>query len=428
MKNISEFRRSPLEEKISILLLYLSVFIPILTGMPFVPSAVKYAADVLWLGLVLCALLKKRIVVRKNIKTLILLAAGLFGYALIVYLIRYQSIFYFIWGFRNLFRFYIAFFAFADRMNEDTVERWFSLIDIIFWINLVLTGFQFVFMGVRQDYLGGVFGTTSHTNGYTLPLLCIVVVRHLCRAFEGDETLWKGMLYCVMSLLIAAMAELKFFFVVFLLVLIAAAIITKFSVKKLIWVILGCLAAIIGAQLLVSWFGFEDFLTLEGIIEQATRGSYANSTAGDINRLSAIPALNQRILDTPLERLFGLGLGNCDTSNVAIFNTPFSVTYSYLHYTWFTAPMIYLEMGYIGMTVYLLFFVACLWLSLKAFSRKNGNRQYCQMGIIMSGICCALAFYNSSLRYEAAYMLYFILALPFLRQPTESAEDKTEQS
>ena len=411
-----------LEQKIGVLLLYWSIIMPILTGISFIPSVFKYGADVLWIGLVLCSLKKRRITIRQNLKPMVLLVVVLFGYAILIHLMYLQSAFYFLWGFRNLFRFYIAFFAYANLMNERNTEKWFAFVDIIFWVNVLLSIFQFVFLNVRQDYLGGVFGIGGGTNGYTVALLCIVVVRHMCLAFELKESLWKCMWICVASLLVSTMAELKVFFVLLVFILIVTAVLTKFSFKKVALMIIAGSAAFIGAQILVYWFGFENFFSISGVIEQATRANYSNSMAGDVNRLSAIPTLNRLILDAPIQRLFGLGLGNCDTAGFAIFNTPFFNKYSHLHYTWFTAPKLYLEMGYIGLAMYIAFFLLCLWQTYKAFYQKRGNRIYCQMAIVMAMICCVLSFYNASLSYEAAYMLYFILALPFLQQPTVETE------
>ena len=410
---------STLERKIGMLLLYGSIVIPILTGIPFVPSVVKYGADVLWVGLALCAIIKGRLTIRRNMKSLAILVTFLFSYALVIHILHFQSAFYFLWGFRNLFRFYIAFFSYSNLMNEQDAEKWFSFVDIVFWINVVLSVFQFAFLGVRQDYLGGVFGIGGSTNGYTIALLCIVVIRHVCLAFELQESLWKCMWICVAAVMISAMAELKVFFVLLILILVVVAVLTKFSVKKVVLMIFAGFVAFIGAQILVYWFGFNNFFSIRGIIEQATRASYSNSTAGDVNRLSAIPTLNRLILDARIQRLFGLGLGNCDTSGLAIFNTPFFSKYSHLHYTWFTAPKIYLEMGYIGLTLYILFYVLCLRLTHKEFVHKKGNRLYCQMAMVIALICCILPFYNASLSYEAAYMVYFVLALPFIGQSSE---------
>ena len=411
-----------LEQKICILLLYWSIIMPILTGLSFVPAIIKYGADILWIGLVICTLRRRRLTISKNIKTMVILVASLFSYAILVHLMYFQSAFYFLWGFRNLFRFYIAFFAFVEFLNENNVEKWFSFVDRIFWINVLLSTFQFAFLNVRQDYLGGVFGIGGGTNGYTVVLLCIVVVRHICLAFELKESLWNCMWICIAALLVSAMAELKVFFVLLVLILLVAAVLTKFSFKKVALMIIASFAAFVGTQILVYWFGFENFFSISGVLEYATRASYSHSTAGDVNRLSAIPTLNRLILDTPIQRLCGLGLGNCDTSGFAIFNTPFFFKYSYLHYTWFTAPKMYLETGYVGLIMYIMFFVLCLWKTYIAFYSKKGKRIYCQMAIIMALICCVLSFYNASLSYEAAYMLYYILALPFMRRTIVETE------
>ena len=414
-------RHYTLEQKMGILLLYWSIIMPILTGLAYVPSAFKYGADILWIGLVLCSLRKGRLTIRKNMKAMVILVVFMFAYAVLTYCLNFQSVFYFVWGFRNLFRFYIAFFSYTNLMNERNAEKWFSFVDILFGVNVILSVIQFVFFGVRQDYLGGVFGTGGGTNGYTIALLCIVVVRHMCLAFELREGLWKCMWICTASLLVAAMAELKVFFVLLVMILVVTAVLTKFSFKKVALMILASAAAFVGAQILVYWFGFQNFFSINGVIELATRASYSHSTAGDINRLSAIPTLNRLVLKAPIQRWLGLGLGNCDTSSFAIFNTPFYAKYSHLHYTWFAAPKIYLEMGYVGLTLYIMFFVQCLRQAYNVFSKNIGNRLYCQMAMVIAIICCVLLFYNASLIYEAAYMLYFVLALPFLFHPDKKA-------
>ena len=124
-------------------------------------------------------------------------------------------------------------------------------------------------------------------------------------------------------------------------------------------------------------------------------------------------------MDSATDRIFGLGLGNCDTSAFSMFNSVFYSQHKSLHYTWFTAPMVYLETGYIGLALYLTFFVACFLGALKKYLKGDGNKIYCEMTMILSIIYCIVAFYNASLRYEAGYMLYFTLALPYMRKSSE---------
>lgn len=414
--------RHRLEEKLSLWLLYWSVIMPILTGIPTIPSALKYTADVIWFGLVLCCVLKRKIRIRRDILPLAFAAAFLLVYVTLTYLLRYQTLRYFIWGVRNLFRYYVAFFAYAVALKTDRVEKWFDFIEKVFWVNVAISIYQFAVMGVVQDFLGGVFGVKGGTNGYTTTLLTIVVTRSLLMSFAKKGNLWRCLLTCAAAMSVAAMAEIKFFFVLFIVILICCVIMTKFSLRKLIVTLAGSIAVIIGTRMLVKWFGFSEVFSIQGIIEEATKSSYASSSADDVNRLSAIYTLNQRILTEPFDRIIGLGLGNCDTSAFAVFNTPFFEAHGAMHYTWFVAPMIYLETGYIGIAIYISFFVACFVQAMRKNMRKDGNLLYCRMAMIMSITCCILMFYNASLRYEAAYMIYFILALPFLRQ---SSGDKT---
>jgi len=97
----------------------------------------------------------------------------------------------------------------------------------------------------------------------------------------------------------------------------------------------------------------------------------------------------------------------------AICNTPFYQRYSYLHYTWFSAAMLFLETGYVGLVLYGMFFVLVFQ---HAFRRRKvgGNVIYCQLAMMMVVVSGILLFYNSSLRTEAAYMIYFVFAAPFI--------------
>lgn len=413
-----------LKDRLSTLLIFYSLIMPILTGMPGIPSVVKYVADVLWLSLILCVVINGRLEIRRSIMPFAVITVLFFVYVTVIYILRFQSIFYFLWGIRNLFRYYIAFFAFTSGIDDETVEKIFSFLEVIFWINFLVSIFQFVYMGIRQDYLGGVYGISGGTNGYTIALLCIVVARSLLINFERKGNMIRCFLTCIAALLIAAMAELKFYFVLFAFLLGFTAILTKFSFRKLLTMIIGFAGCIIGAQILVSWFGFDDFFSIRGIIEQATRTSYVHSATHDVNRLAAISKLNELVLNSPVDRIFGLGLGNCDTSSISIFNSTFYSQYRSLHYTWFTGAMVYLETGYLGLGLYCTFFAICFGLSYVKHRSGKGNMFNCRMTMIMSLVCCMLIFYNASLRYEAAYLIYFILALPFIHRSSEEKDQK----
>jgi hypothetical protein len=146
------------------------------------------------------------------------------------------------------------------------------------------------------------------------------------------------------------------------------------------------------------------------------------TSSGDMNRLNAISVINDQFLKNGWARLFGLGMGNCETSTFAFLNTPFFEKYSDLHYTWLSYAMVYLECGWIGLAFYFGFFVL-VYYKVKKFERASTTTEkaYCRIARIMAVLCTVISIYNSSLRTEAAYMAYFVLAVPFcIRREVET--------
>lgn len=385
--------------------------IGILPG-PF--SYLKYAPDGILLLILILALGKKRVYLSRDLLPPFCLAVVYFCFCLTIGIFRYQSVAYFLWGFRNNFRFYIAFFVFIAYLDEKDTEIWFKVMDIAFWINAGLSTIQFFFMGIKGDYLGGIFGILGASNGFTLCFMSIVLGKSLLEAFAQKKRITDALIKSIVAILVATMAEMKFFFFVVVFLLVGATILTGFSFRKMIVILMGMIALSFGAVVLVDMFGFEGFFSLEKLWESAIQENYSSS--GDINRLSAIQSLILRIGLNPIDQIFGLGLGNCDTSAFAVCNTPFFQQYGHLHYTWFVSAMLFLETGYLGLGLYICFFVICFVKAYRNYRARSGNVPYNQLAILVSGLCIILVFYDSSLRVESGYMMYFVLALPFIRQ------------
>ena len=406
-----------------IIVAFWSFLLKPVSDLPGVLGYLKYLPDGILLALLLLSLRNRTLVFRKEILPTLLLVVIFFVFCLTVYLFQYQSIAYFLWGFRNNFRFYIAFFVFISCLDDTDVSTWFRTVDILFWINAVLSLVQFFLLGFGGDFLGGIFGVSGASNGFTLVFISIVVGKSLLSAFDGKEAFGLSILKCVVSIVVAAMAELKFYFFVFAILMVGAALLTRFSAKKLVVLLVGFIALMIGTVLIAEWFGSRDFLSMEQLWEFATKDSY--SAEGDVNRLSAVSTLSERILKHPVKQFFGLGLGNCDTSAFAVCNTPFYQKYGYLHYTWFTAAMSFLETGYLGLGMYITFFIVCFLQARKKLKMKVGNLLYLRLAILMTVLCLILIVYNASLRTESAYMLYFVLATPFIcSDAVENADTK----
>lgn len=393
------------------------LFLPFLFGLFLellgLPGAVRYTVDMAWCSLVLLAIGKGRLRFHRRLLPMGLVVGAFLLYSLILLAFRYQSGVWYLWGLRNYFRFYVAFFAFAVCFTEEDAERCFRVLEWLFWINFAAALVQFFVLGHRQDYLGGIFGVDRGRNGtYMLPFFAVMLTRSLLSMLEGTESVGRCFCKCAAALLVAALAEMFGFFLFFGLIVLLAALLTRPSLRKT--AMLGAVAVgiFLSSGLLLRLFGEGSELTLSVIRNRLFADHYA--TWEDLGRLTAIPTLSRTILTKPWEQAFGLGLGNCDTSTFALCNSEFYQHHSHLHYTWFLSAFLFLETGWVGLGLYLLFFLVCLVAAVKR-SRQGGNRLYCRMGIILCVICMVLTVYNSALRAEGAYILYFALALPFLQ-------------
>lgn len=292
-----------------------------------------------------------------------------------------------------------------------------QIFDKVYLVNFVVSLFQFFIMNKRQDYLGGIFGVDKGCNAFTNVFLIIMTTWHAVLYMNGKEKIWTCMSRCIMALVIGALAELKFFFIEFIIAFFMVAMLTKFSMKK-VWISIGALLMVaVGAELLATIFtGDIWWLNIERIWQAATsKSGYTNS--GDMNRLTAVPIAWNRFLDTWPRKLFGLGLGNCDRADGFDFLTsPFYLAHKKLHYDWFSSSFMILETGAVGLGLYVLFFVQVFLSARKEEKKNSAEPEIFQLAKTMAVICPLLIIYDGSMRTEAAYIMYFVLALPFLKR------------
>ena len=397
---------------LSISIFLIPFFLSVLMDFLHFPGVVKYAIDLAWITSLLFLFAGKCISIKKSIVPYAVFIAIWLLYVITVYAFRFQSVFYFLWGIRNNFRFYVAFIAFAVFLDKDEVSGLLELVDWLFWINAVVSLVQFFVLGYRQDYLGGIFGVERGCNAYSMVLFAMVITRSLFLYFDGQEKTGVCLLKCGLSVIVAAMAELKFFFILFILMVILAMLMTKFSWRKFIVFLSIAVLTMFAGRILTIIFGAQETLSIQRILDLAKADNYA--TTEDLGRFTAIPTISQRIFKDWTDRLFGLGIGNCDTSAFAICNTPFYQTYEHLHYSWFSSAFLFLETGYIGLILNLLFYVVVMFGAIRRMKRNPDNALYCRMAVVFASICIILTFYNSALRKEAGYLAYFVLAIPFV--------------
>ncbi|MBE6737636.1 MAG: hypothetical protein E7566_03140 [Ruminococcaceae bacterium] len=388
----------------------------LLIDMAGLPTFVRFTLDFALVALIgiMMARADKRI--KRRLLPLILLFTVFTLFLFVSYLFTYQSVFYFIWGFRNNFRFIFAFFAFITFMDYDDAEQYLKIFDILFWVNLPICLIQFYLLGYKQDYLGGLFGTSVGCNVYLNVFLCTVCAKSLIYFLSKKEKLVSLLLKLFASFFIGALSELKFFYIEFIVILCIVTLITKFSWKKVLVIVLGLIGMVIGVSILIRIFPeYVGQFTLELLYESAASDK-GYTSSGDINRLSAISTISKHLFSEKYHYFIGYGLGNCDLSSISVFNTPFYESHSDVNYNWFSHAFMYLETGYIGLILYLGLFILFFVCARKSLKDGYADVLHCQLAMTVSLLCLLFAVYNASLRTDAAYMIFFILALPFIKK------------
>lgn len=392
-----------------------------LTELLPIPDAIKFLCDG-FLVLLLLKLFSQRFTKIDNYSMPFVVIVGLFFFITLVgYLFNYQSVFYYLWGLRNNIRMFVAFFAFAYLADWEDAKGWIKALDVLFVINFAVVILQY-FSGYGQDYIGGIFGTSKGCNGSLLIFLCIVFAKTILSFMRGEEKMSKCIFVSVASLLVSTLSELKMFFILFILILFMASFMTAHSIKKTLFFAFGAvLVVLFGTLLTVLYKDFADFLSFDSLIKALTDTGYA--TDEDIGRFTALPVISQRFLPGFFRKLFGLGLGNCDSSSLSMFNTPFFESHQTVHYSYFSYAFLFLETGFVGLVLYASFFVASFFVSRKLKKLEMADEFACQMSIILSVISLILLVYNSSLRMEIGFMLFFVLALPIISANEQRESD-----
>lgn len=379
------------------------------------PNAIKYGMDVVWVTAVLLMVLYRRRLDTSRIRILLLWVLLFLIATFLTYIPRWQSGLYYLWGLRNSFRLYGAFFAWCVLMREEDAWDCLKILDNLFWLSFGVVLIQYLLLGKTDDYLGGIFGTQKGCNGFTNLFLCIMVTKSLVFCLHRREKVGACLMKVAVAMVIAALAELKFFFVEALLILLMAVCLAPLRRRNLLLILGGATAVAFGV-LVLEWVfpNYSGFFSWSWMWEAAS-ASRGYTSSGDFNRLNAIARINDRFLLHWWDRLFGLGLGNCETSAFAVLNTPFFRKYGHLHYSWMSHAFWYLECGWLGLSFYMGFFVL-LFFKIRTVERNWGDARLplCKTARIMALLCPLIAVYNSSLRTEAGYMVYFILAIPFM--------------
>ena len=388
----------------------ISIFLPMI-------HPIYYLVDVLNVLLLLWIVRKRRSnIFRTNSLLPFSYSLYLFlGLSVLGILIHFSNVLLHLWGLRTVFSVYVFFVGCILFERSDKTQ----FLTKVFWINTIATIIE-VLLGYRQDWIGGIYGVQGgQVNGPLNLLLVIVISKEIVEYFNKKTTLKRVALYGLTSIIVASFAELKFYYIEFLLIIAISSLVTRFSVRKLSIIILGALGISLGINMLFRLFPDIDnrMFSINFIWNYLTnKGGYVGQfahNAGDINRLAFWSKISD-LYDNVFEMIFGKGLGNCDQISVLGLQSPFFTRYNYLHYYMFPLPMTLLQQGIVGGVIYIMLFVFILYAVKKQQKKGQKERSIYQIAEVLCIMAFVITIYDSSLQGRGAFLYYYMLALPFL--------------
>lgn len=378
-----------------------------------IPAAIRYVADLLSVylmvaGVIIMLLKPHRLYAKLPLAAIVILGV----IAIVSYLVNDYSVITFGIGVFQFFRGFCFFIACICILEKEDVKRLTRLFIWAAFANLFISFFEYFKYGAKWDNNGGLFGTIVGCNGkmnlYIVIVTVIVAVLYLHK--QMPTLLAAGVLGC--CLVTATISELKIYYLELMLCIAFVVLFSKPSKKTVAFVIGGGLAIWLAISVLGRLYPlFADFFNVESILEYATE-DYGNAE-GSVNRLSGVPMILSEHLHMPVQKLFGIGLGNAHEG------TAFYNQYEYLKYTYFYAPYVVVEVGITGLVGLIGFFVINAVKSVKYSFKEKENAVYFLIAGIVSVFAIVFVIYDSSLITVTSYLLYFWLAVPYImkKQP-----------
>ena len=341
-----------------------------------------------------------------------------FLYTLLGWLMNLYSGVFYLWGLRNNFRFYVFLIACTIFLEKEDIPKIFNILYIIFIANVIMCTYQYFILGKHGDYVAGFCGSTeaSGGNGSMVMVLTLVCIITVVQYMEKHGGILKVGIAILGTLYIATIAEIKVLYLLIIAIIVLANLFTKFSIKKLFLTIVFIAVIPVAIELLYKLYpGFENFFEYERIMKYAS-GQQGYTGKDDINRLTAINYCMEHFLKTPIERMFGIGLGNADGStNVLSVISEFYKKNIDTHYTWFSVPFMFIETGFVGLLMFLGVFFISFKDSTKLRKTRGINREYVIIGQLIAVFSVIIAFVNGNLRTETmGYTYYMMLSIPYL--------------
>lgn len=397
-----------------VILIYFVVFFALTNDM-FIsvlhfPDSIHFLGDAVCVYLFILGFMKSQ-GYRRNPYMLLLRMTGiiLFLIAIVSYLINSYSMSVWIIGILQFFRGFAFFFACTEFLDLKEIKRLYRIFLYGAVFNLFIGFIEYKKYGAKWDNNGGLFGMIVGCNGKMNIFLIIVTTIVIAFYMNRKMRLMPAIIILGCCLISSTVSELKIYYIELAICVILTMLFSKMSRKTVILTIIVFAGIVAGIKVLgVLYPRFQNFYTMDYIMSYST-GDYGNSE-GSINRLTGVTTMLTDYLKLPVQKVFGIGLGN------AHVGTAFYTQYKFLAYYFFYSAYLVTEMGISGLASFLIFFVLVTVQSLKMQKGNSQESVYYVVSAVVALFSFISVIYDAALITTSAYLLYLVLAVPFALQ------------
>ena len=303
--NILNIRVDTAGTKLIHLQIFYTCIIKFFIGHFHIPSSANYLTDIITLVLFVLMIKKGGLRIKKTSYNMWIFAFVLS--TIISFCINGYSLFLYLWGARNIFRFFIFFSACIVFLKREDIDKIFSMLEVMFFLNVGLALFQRWILHYIGDASSGFYslGNMSGGNGSINVLMCIVIAIQISKYLTREKKLIHILIYVLAASVVASSIELKIFFIEILVLIIFTVASQGASEKGLVLAIVGLIFINYGTALLEiiypEWEGIFN-------IQELLLNSQTYGTDDKIGRLSGMSYMLENFLNTPIHKLFGIGL------------------------------------------------------------------------------------------------------------------------
>lgn len=335
---------------------------------------------------------------------ILFLAVGLFSDA--INLVKPTAV---IWGVRMVFRYSLLFLLIIKNFDESDLYKLRKVLDYSFYINAVFVFLQF-FMGVTGDSMGGIWGGNGELSTY---IICITFL-YSSDYFNKRMKFYRYALIMALLFTTAIWGEIKMlYFIIPLCIYGSYVLFKKFSFSHVIVLAIAWVVTIPVLTTVLSLYYDEDYVakTLNREELEAYNVNNYGFTEESLNR-GTIFEKSVIFLNSPIEYAVGHGLGSANMSS--IFHTDVFETYKRTCYGFFTMSYLLIEVGYVGLILFIMAHALLLYrFSLFYKMKDKVVKSWAAIGILVTSATFLMIYYNS-VPLNNYYLGYLFWAMCFL--------------